>query len=474
MKFQYRKRSDKGVVMIWFSMLLLAIIAITALVADRGNQRVIRHRLQNAADTAALYGVQLLAFHNIAGLTSINENLKAIVAESFSNATISMITYGLYDPTKSVYQSFGSVPNSPDFEPVLINGVAQHTLANALSITLSTSGNNFFGKIFGEDTFGINVTSTAIFDAPESHCVAPLAIPICGLTFEEDKNIQVGVGISASIKKGDFWPEIAARQEIIFGSLPLDLSNLYNTLAQPNNPPVLQGNPELIPGTGLSIDGTRVFPLRGGFGISSSKNDNLSQLDTFREIVDVLKGQNTSITGIQGCRSAKIGERVYLLEKDHYFTSENTGDTFDANQGIVNLINERAGGLRHHSFYSKHVIPSPPPFPSLLGCHSDNIKTSSNQRNVWEVKVPVVIPTLDGEIPTTDQGLDYCSNTVLSNDSQPVIIGFISVHIFDTQLYVKAGETYNCRGIRAKPSRFTGPLSGTAYRAPMRRPALVQ
>lgn len=492
-------RYEKGLVIPLVALLSLTIFGLLAMVIELGAQMTLKQRLTVAAEAAA---------HATAMGLKANQNLVARSGEDMHGV---LRKYQLIDGQDSVivnysvgryalghFQSFGQ--QAIGFR----NGVGLPAWANSVSVTVSKQSPTFFGKILGRTSnhFIVSSSAMATVDSTETQCAAPLVIPICGLAMTTPSPGDISSALNT--------------QEIIFGHLPLPSAYPQGRL------PISAPDPRLTPGL------LQLQPLRGGFGVVTPSG---YQPVTAQNILSILTSQwpPSSIgAGLgKGCVPARLGDRVSVFTNGDFGAAQ----TAQINNAIVSLVNQTQpelfrdpnAAILHPTFYYAHSVPQHPLVPVFEeggqnaicdihdaqygpmggaseypqgkgGCHTSaqhigtipgmNITTAVPQRapnnpgKAWRVKVMVIAPS-------ENNSMDYCSpvNTRIDNHSQPVIVGFVTMEIFDLQLFTPGNCVYktpnpplgwirhnasqnSCRGVRARPSLAYPSLTVTSYGYP--------
>lgn len=175
------KKRRKGAVLVLASAFLVMVLGFVALSVDLGYISLTKAQLQNAADAAALGGVQALSNKpgqsNVLTLGIVQAKIANVYSEAIRNVAANEVAghkvhinpaqdleFGVWDATTST------------FTPLLTSSVSQ---ANAVRVTcrlLPDRGdhlNLFFGPLFGKKTTGVHATSIAWFDGGS---VFPLAL----------------------------------------------------------------------------------------------------------------------------------------------------------------------------------------------------------------------------------------------------------------------------------------------------------
>jgi len=211
---------ERGGVMMFAMLLLVALFGVAALVIDNSRQNVEHNRLQVVADAIALAGADLLD----TGATGFRESKRAMVqalmassiADGHEGPIELVVPLGadggpLYgeDPyaqeislkgTEALigdYQIrlerggywYDESENNFSFIPfeglVERNRLPVHLIANAVQVTITNRKfQNFFGSILGQSESGIGAASVAVFDDGFQREVLPFAIPACALMID--------------------------------------------------------------------------------------------------------------------------------------------------------------------------------------------------------------------------------------------------------------------------------------------------
>lgn len=456
-------------------------------------------------------------------------------------------------------------------------GVGKQALTNAIKVNVQRSGFiDFFMtpyRMLQGDPNSTRVTSAsaiAVADTPHARCVAPLAIPICGLMYESD--IAVSAPIAHAYQQGDFGNGNAVmQQELLFQQLvddgsggirpheyPVQIhdvgaSTVTYPWASPGNvnqgvlysgqearnryeilPPGVPGFAEEINPSGTATKD--LFPLRGAFALSHKTLGGTGPV-TKQQIAAAFEITWPS-SQLRGCVPAVLGDGVSLLEDSadsntsfedsgNYDIDPTVSDAMKANQAVAALILE-SGGLSFTHSEARNTTTTPDQYeltfdePETLdsvespcdqasvanwlsadfpegrqGCHTshnanapygcgdidplsspdgdaacdsgpDEIPISAINHPIWSTMAMVVAPTS----PDTDA--DFCSKGTIGseeefrNSSDPVIVGFLPIWVFDAQIYEPGSCEYtfdnagspttvtgvaqtSCRGVRAKP-----------------------
>ena len=138
----------RGIVSIWTALLLMVLIGIMGLAIDVGYALMVAHRLQNAADAAALAGVQQVridpAEARQAAMDFAEANFAAgepvLLTDNPSNDINGDIVIGRYDRATRTFRATLLGPN------------AVRVLARRTEDSLSGSTSLFFAPVFGVDT----------------------------------------------------------------------------------------------------------------------------------------------------------------------------------------------------------------------------------------------------------------------------------------------------------------------------------
>ena len=142
----------KGISTIWTAILLVLLFGITGLLIDVGYSLLVTHQLQNAADAAALAGVQQVRLGpEAARLAAINlaqANTAAqepvLLLDNPGNAIAGDIVIGRYNRTQRL------------FEPTLAGANAVKVVARRTEGSLNGPLGLFFGPVFGVTTVDIS------------------------------------------------------------------------------------------------------------------------------------------------------------------------------------------------------------------------------------------------------------------------------------------------------------------------------
>ncbi len=166
-------KKERGVVAIITAMMMMMFLVIAAFAIDIGYYFVIKNRLQNAVDAAALNGVDTIYRAN---------TLTGFPGDFVSNAEA------------AAYESL-SLNGFPDTDPKITStsiivdwwdnsliAPAGHYHYPAVQVSMSYNAGVFFAKLLDIANIGVNVTATAVTPIPESiKPVIPFVITYCAI-----------------------------------------------------------------------------------------------------------------------------------------------------------------------------------------------------------------------------------------------------------------------------------------------------
>ena len=171
-------KSERGSILVLVAVLLVGLLAFTALAIDIGWVMVARNELQNAADAAALAGASSLfpatgppAWSNASSKARTNVGKNKVLGTLLTDASIDVGYYDLKTRGKSL-KSPSSTPAGTDAAAVqvVIRKAADPDPANPGKTIAINQGPIalFFAPIVGVNTFTLSATATAAMSYPGS------------------------------------------------------------------------------------------------------------------------------------------------------------------------------------------------------------------------------------------------------------------------------------------------------------------
>jgi Flp pilus assembly protein TadG len=195
-KLQEFKADESAIALMIGVAMVPLFFAFGALAMDGGNVMLQINRLQNTADSAALWG----ASHYSSQLSSDGEISNYINKLSqntgVKNLTVSSPVVGFYDLTKT--------PNTTGVQL----SCPSSSCASAVQVTIRADVNTFLGSLLGKPSFAIAKTATAITGAPgqvDSGNLCNIAVSQC--LYEKGRWAWSGSGSDSDPVKGEYSKE---------------------------------------------------------------------------------------------------------------------------------------------------------------------------------------------------------------------------------------------------------------------------
>lgn len=370
--------NERGSILLLGLAFIFILFLIAGIVLDMHRGYVARDRLRNIAEAMALAGADEIngTYDGVVNGVASRADVKQVILQLASEYGVDGGDYTFAWEVVQYNENTGGVNSFPAFEADstagAMGGVGPAVLANGVRVILTQTIptyllNPVLAFSGGGTINSLTLTSsaTAVSSSPVEACVAPFALPICGLAYENN------VG---QYKKYDIGNKNSAmRQEILFGPLQnpdgllatdrpfhypttwwdLDTASYsFTELGKPNNSDtswnVVGENKSDYPDLPLGIPGEvmetnsgtpsgtsrfgNLFPLRGGFAVpetakagADARTDDVLQIlsntwnDGAQFWTDGALPKFNALAGAplgspKGCVPARIGERAYLLD----------------------------------------------------------------------------------------------------------------------------------------------------------------
>jgi len=201
-----RLRSAKGTTLVFVALTMVVMLGIAALAIDVGYAYVVRGELQNAADSGALAGTQVLYLNNG---TAINTGADAVASDYATRhqselATVTVesverghwsfglgtLAKGFYPNNSTVVVSLANVSTAElDQDPNFINAVRVVTRRRADALP-------FFARVLGQGAPLVRTTAVSYigFAGTLEEAVADQPIAICDQSIRRDDEYSCSVG----------------------------------------------------------------------------------------------------------------------------------------------------------------------------------------------------------------------------------------------------------------------------------------
>jgi hypothetical protein len=349
-KNNFIENCESGLVLVWFSVGVFALLAIAALVIDIGRLRTIQRSLQNAVDAAAIAGAA-----KIDGRVDGWRSAKRSALSVLRNNTIQHVSSRLHDDgvqltrggkddvlettpelrdirgrvgdtevtiERGVYwvnpidnQTFeftsiegrpaSNFRNSDGIAVPLYRSLPTYMIVNAVKVKVEVANvNTLLGRILSFGKFNnINAESTATADDILESCTLPAAVPACALlanlNYENDASNNKRYQLDEYVAS-----EQCSREFMVTEANPLGLAN-YSKRAEgilraelyPRKPTYYDEN----------IENQRVIPLYGTLGIGATGPMSPDTPATAAEVLSVFERSRS-------CNTIRLGARFKPLE----------------------------------------------------------------------------------------------------------------------------------------------------------------
>lgn len=276
MRLRALVRDERGAVAIAVALMMPVMVGLSALAVDVGNSRLIRNRLQSAADAGALAAVQMLADQAQARSRAV-DFVAVNLPESFGPATgPDDVDFGAFDPSDGSF-----APSLVDVNAIRVRSVREAARGNPAP--------RFFSAIFGNEPITISVsaiaarTITSTYQPPEIFNLAPEAadynevFAYCfdfegggGAASRRSSMTLIARNITPPVSY--VWPECPEGQSLSF--------RLRNIRDARNNPP-LRTSPKRTEYNHYSdtriVDEREVFDFAGRSIIETMRCDTLDE-----------------------------------------------------------------------------------------------------------------------------------------------------------------------------------------------------
>ncbi len=239
--FERDRERQRGQSIILVAVALFVVLAFVAIAVDLTSAYVLRRRLQNAADGAALASIRRMAYQ--IRYTGLNDGEILLELNEFANRNVFSDTRTLADIEGRVEGLY--LGPGPSYAPIQGGVVGDGDVpSNAMGVEATVYGiaPSFFGPILGFDGYPVQAKAAAALQrACRAGCLLPIAFealpfcdpeisPGCGDAFEntleegECYNIWVGGG------PGNFgWLNWSA-QHVEYGAAPCSVPSLRTDL----------------------------------------------------------------------------------------------------------------------------------------------------------------------------------------------------------------------------------------------------
>lgn len=252
---------QRGVVVIWFALLLPVLLGFAALAVDLARLGTVKAELQNAADAAALGGARSLSDP---GGEPYNWSAATVAAEDFARRN-SANAARIRDV--AIETGYWNLPDpSLGLRDTLTTPVAGDLPAVQVTVAITSTRNNgplrfFFAPFLGIDDSDIQASATAVLPAPEGGTgMFPFAFNDCILSslWDSDTNSPVldGSGDPIIFRIQDPYPDAScyAGEWTTFDTPENNVPAIRDLMDDGNTTPLSVGDPTwILPGTKATL-----------------------------------------------------------------------------------------------------------------------------------------------------------------------------------------------------------------------------